>query len=130
MYSLGNAISNQRRDRMRLKTGHTEDGALFCFTFARYSDGTVLLEDVDLLPIWADRFDSQTTGNRVYQIIPLDVLVMDWKKEFDLADAREAEARNSYARTLAITGEGLEQIRRYLQSDENFYAEIRKAATV
>lgn len=42
----------------------------------------------------------------------------------------EAEARNSYARTLAITGEGLEQIRRYLQSDENFYAEIRKAATV
>lgn len=115
---------------MRLKTGHTEDGALFCFTFARYSDGTVLLEDVDLLPIWADRFDSQTTGNRVYQIIPLDVLVMDWKKEFDLADAREAEARNSYARTLAITGEGLEQIRRYLQNDENFYAEIRKAATV
>ena len=42
----------------------------------------------------------------------------------------EAETRNSYACTLAITGEGLEQIRRYLQSDENFYAEIRKAATV
>lgn len=128
VYSLGNAISNQRRDRMRLKTGHTEDGALFRFTFAKYSDGTVLLEDADLLPIWADMFVSQTTGKRVYQIIPLDVLIMDWKKEFGLTDAREAEARNSYARTLAITGEGMEQIRRYLHSDENSYPIAIKAA--
>ena len=41
---MGNAVSNQRRERASIKTGHTEDGVLFSITFAKYSDGTVLLE--------------------------------------------------------------------------------------
>ena len=46
LYSMGNAISNQRRHLMNLNTGHTEDGVLFSFTFAEYSDGTVRLDSV------------------------------------------------------------------------------------
>ena len=43
LYSMGNAVSNQRKEEMQQSepTGHTEDGVLFCVTFAKYSDGSV-----------------------------------------------------------------------------------------
>ena len=44
IYSTGNAISNQRREYMNLNTGHTEDGVIVELSFAKYSEGTVLLE--------------------------------------------------------------------------------------
>ena len=34
LYSMGNAVSNQRKERASIKTGHTEDGVLFSITFA------------------------------------------------------------------------------------------------
>ncbi len=121
VYSLGNAVSNQRKEYMNLKTGHTEDGAVFEFTFAKYSDGKVVLESADLLPVWVNMFNSQRTGTRVYQIIPLDSDKPDWKTAFDLTDTSEAKARESLERTQKIVGEGLKEVQDYLGSDENAY---------
>ena len=56
IYSVGNAISNQRIVEMRLKTGHTEDGVLFSVTFERDPEsGKVSLSAVDVMPTWVDR---------------------------------------------------------------------------
>lgn len=121
LYSMGNAVSNQRRERMDLKTGHTEDGVLFQFTFAKYSDGTVVLENADILPTWVNMFTSKATGKKVYQIIPLDTEKEDWKEAFDLTDNSEAKAKESLERTQKIVGDGLKKVQDYLSSDENAY---------
>ncbi len=43
IYSLGNAISDQRKERMEsCTTGHTEDGMLFYYTFQKMSDGKTI----------------------------------------------------------------------------------------
>lgn len=114
IYSLGNIVSNQRREHMNLKTGHTEDGILFTFTFAKYSDGTVILEDVQLLPTWVDLHWDATAGKNIYSILPLDTQIEDWQTQFALDNNRAAMAQASYNRTMAIVGAGLTQVQTYL----------------
>ena len=115
LYSLGNAVSNQRRERMNLNTGHTEDGMLFSYTFSKYSDGTVVLKDVNVLPAWVNLFTSKETGRKVYQIIPLDDTIKDnWKVKFNLSDKASDEVAKSYTRTMDIVGEGLNEVKDYL----------------
>ena len=114
LYSTGNALSNQRREHMNLKTGHTEDGIFFTFSFAKYSDGTVRLENVDVLPLWINLYYSSATKRNVYDILPLDSGVEDWKTQMDLTDASLAKAKASYDRTMAIVGAGLQEVQEYL----------------
>jgi poly-gamma-glutamate synthesis protein (capsule biosynthesis protein) len=118
LYSTGNALSNQRRTEMRLDTGHTEDGVLFNFTFAKYSDGTVRVEDASVIPTWVNKYKSNSTGKNVYEIYPLDDQIEDWKTQMNLSDSTEEKARASYARTMKILGEGMEQIDEYLEGLE------------
>ena len=115
LYSTGNALSNQRIDQMQdEKSGHTEDGIFFSFTFVKYSDGTVRVEAVEILPLWVNLYTSRTTGKLVYDILPLDKSVEDWKTAYTLSDATLAKAQASYDRTMAIVGAGLESINAYL----------------
>ena len=108
LYSMGNAISNQRRDLMNLNTGHTEDGVLFSFTFAEYSDGTVRLDSVELLPTWV------WMGSNSYRIIPLDTNVADWGTAFNLGSDGVASAKASYDRTMKLVAEGIQESNDYL----------------
>ena len=126
LYSMGNAVSNQRKERASIKTGHTEDGVLFSITFAKYSDGTVLLESTDILPTWVNMFTSKATGKLVYQIIPLDKNVADWKTEFDLTDTSLGNAEKSYDRTIKIVGDGLDKVKEYLKV-HSVYPAVPKA---
>ena len=111
LYSMGNAVSNQRIGEMSLKTGHTEDGVLFSVTFTKYSDGTVILSDADLLPTWVD---LRSSPKKTYAILPLDKQIEDWKSQFSLTDATLEKAQKSYDRTMAIVGEGMTQVDTYL----------------
>ncbi|MGM9549209.1 MAG: CapA family protein [Faecousia sp.] len=118
IYSLGNAVSNQRLGNLsQISTAHTEDGVLFSVTFEKYSDGTVYLQSVDLLPFWVNmRTDG---GKRQYPILPLDKESEDqWAEKFDLTDGMLTSARNSYERTMAIVGEGMEECRAYLEQQK------------
>ena len=108
LYSMGNAISNQRRTLMNLNTGHTEDGVLFSFTFAEYSDGTVRLDSVELLPTWV------WMGSSSYRIIPLDTEVADWGSAFNLGSDGVASAKASYDRTMKLVAEGIQESNDYL----------------
>ncbi len=116
LYSTGNFLSNQRRNLMDLKTGNTEDGIVFSFSFTKYSDGTVALEEADVLPTWI--YLHKENGKNVYSILPLDQSIEDWKTTFTLNDANLTHAEESYERTMSLVGEGLTEIKTYLQEEK------------
>jgi len=111
LYSMGNAVSNQRLERIPSGKGYTEDGLLFQVTFSKYSDGTVLLESADILPTWVNLTTGAESGKTAYEIIPLDKSVEDWKTAFTLTEKEFTQAERSYERTMSIVGEGLEKVR-------------------
>lgn len=112
LYSMGNSVSNQRAERMNLKTGHTEDGLLLSLRYVRYSDGTVLLEQVQILPTWVELCIED--NRRYYTILPLDDTLEDWQSAFSLSDSDTKKAHASYERTMDIVGSGLEAVNAYL----------------
>ena len=131
IYSLGNAVSNQRTGISDLfPAGYTEDGVLFNVTFCKYSDGTVYLQDVDVIPTWVD---LRTTNGRYYFILPLDGSKMDqWQSQLDLSDVGLGAATRSYNRTMGIVGEGLNLAKQYLADaqelrDANYLAALYDA---
>lgn len=107
LYSMGNAVSNIRKSTTR--PVHTEDGMLFSFTLAKYSDGSVVLESVDVLPTWVNRLENPDS----FPIIPLDTRVTDWQAAFDLDDDTLPQALNSLARSEEILREGLDGANAY-----------------
>lgn len=113
LYSTGNAVSNQRIAEMNLKTGHTEDALLFTAEFCKYSDGTVCLQDVDLLPCWVDM--TYAAGRKEYHILPLDPATRDqWKELYTLDSGTISNAEKSYERTAELTDAGMTQAKQYL----------------
>ena len=100
---------------------------LFNVTFCKYSDGTVYLQDVDVIPTWVD---LRTTSGRYYHILPLDGSRQEqWQEELDLSDVGLAAATRSYNRTMGIVGEGLNLAKQYLaDAQENRDANYLAAA--
>ena len=129
IYSLGNAVSNQRIAEMKLKTGHTEDGVLFAVTFEKYSDGTVYLASAEVLPTWVNL--SSVNGKLEYNILPLEDAKRDeWKEAFNLTDSLYQNCVDSYDRTMNIVGSGMERVQSWLaqqkqQRDDDYLAQVR-----
>ena len=120
LYSLGNAVSNQRRHLMRLNTGHTEDGVLFTVTFEKYTDGTVKLSDCNILPTWVHLYEN-TDGKNEYNILPIDPENREqWKELFGISDAICAQLQNSWDRTMNIVGDGLTRCQDYLMQQQAY----------
>lgn len=108
VYSMGNAVSNQRKNIMteEAPNGHTEDGMIFTYKVEKWNDGTYTISDVDILPTWV--YMHPENGKRIYEIIPLDVNDPDWTR---FGSANAADLKASYNRTMAIVGEGLNAYR-------------------
>ena len=121
IYSLGNAVSNQRLGNLSsVDTAHTEDGALFGVTFAKYSDGTVIVQSVELTPIWVNLYKEN--GKRVYEIVPLDKSISDWKGTFNMTTDQYNQAKASYDRTMEIVGEGLAEVQAWCLANQQAVA--------
>lgn len=102
IYSLGNAVSNQRMNFMDRKTGHTEDGVLFKFTITKKGDEKAFVSGSSYLPTWVN---MRTEGNkRLYEIIPLDK-EKGWNNYFK-TQVEIDSASGSYERSRAILEEG------------------------
>ena len=110
IYSVGNAISNQRRTNISsAPNGHTEDSMIFGVTFEKWNDGSVKIREVDILPIWVCKEWTEKKGNSYY-ILPLE-LESDWER-FDIISGKYLDG--SYKRTMEIVGEGLNAAREAL----------------
>ena len=66
------------------------------------------------MPLWVNMHSS--TGKTVYDILPLDKDVADWKAAYNLTSNTLTKANDSYERTMKIIGAGLEKIQTYLDS--------------
>ena len=115
LYSMGNAVSNQRKEEMQQSepTGHTEDGVLFCVTFAKYSDGSVFVDSAELIPTWVNMHAN--SGSTEYNILPLEEsTAAQWQAQFGLTDTQLANAKASFDRTQALVLPGMEKVQNYL----------------
>ena len=128
IYSMGNAVSNQRHGNIpACSTAHTEDGILFEITFEKYSDGNVYIQSADILPTWVNmHYDN---GGREYNILPLDGEDEgQWQEKFGLSDTELGAAQRSWARTMKIVEKGLVEIRDFLAQEkadrEQYYLEL------
>ena len=110
LYSIGNCLSNQRRESLTdvANENYTEDGAIFGVEFEKWNDGTVKISAIDLLPTWVYR--SESGGRRVYSVIPLDTTVEDWS----IYGVPMSRLRSSYQQTMSILGEGINACREAL----------------
>ncbi|MBR7070607.1 MAG: CapA family protein [Clostridia bacterium] len=106
LYSMGNSVSNQRREELGnlSPNGHTEDGVLFSYTFDRYSDGKTVLSAVDAIPTWVDKYRGGSGWQ--YKIIPLES-PNDGSQKYGLSGSSAQKAAESYARTKGLLAEGL-----------------------
>lgn len=109
LYSMGNSISNIRGSKYPKET---EDGMLFSVTFAKYSDGTVVLESTDVLPTWVNRYVENDVSK--YKVLTMDRADKDnWQEKMSLTEELLSACQASYDRTMAIVGEGLETANAY-----------------
>ncbi len=118
LYSMGNSLSNQQQSEMNHSTAHTEDGLLFSVTFCKYTDGTVLVEAVEILPTWVYRYSDKSVAAARwpygYYILPLDKQIEDWQTQFGISESVCKMAEASYDRTMALVGSGLAEVNEYL----------------
>ena len=115
LYSMGNAVSNQRKEELPKDepTGHTEDGVLFCVTYTKYSDGSVYTDSVELIPTWVNM--NSNTGKKEYNIVPLEETLMpQWQTLYQLTDSQLSGAKASFDRTQAIVSPGMAKIQNAL----------------
>ena len=114
IYSLGNAVSNQRTGvSNQFPPGYTEDGVMFTVSFEKYSDGKVYVSGTDVIPTWVNMHSNN--GSREYNILPLiKENEAQWQESYGLTDHQFASCQKSYDRTMGIVGEGLEACRTYL----------------
>ena len=128
IYSLGNAVSNQRTGVSdKFPAGYTEDGAFFTVTFEKYSDGTVYLAETNVIPTWVNMHSND--GKKEYNILPLDKDQEDqWQTLFNLTDHNLSSCRKSYDRTMGLVSEGLAQCQEYLAAQktarEQYYYDL------
>ena len=110
IYSMGNAISNQRQEIMNPEctTGHTEDGMLLSYKFDKYSDGSVVLSSVDIVPTWVNKYSGGS--GYLYTIIPLET--KDDGSKYGLSGTPLTKSQNSFERTKQIVGAGLTEIQK------------------
>ncbi len=101
IYSLGNAVSNQRRELMKNSApkGHTEDGVMFSYKLKK-SNGVVSVVEVDIIPTWVYKY---TSNGYKYTVYPIEDLQTATAKYSSLA----SKLTESYNRTKAIVEKGL-----------------------
>ncbi len=114
LYSMGNFLSNQRKEYMGLKTGHTEDGLIFEMTFSKYSDGTVTFDSVDVTPTWVHLHNENS--KKVHSVVPLSENPDAEKLGLNKTTNGLKQAKESYERTIDLVKEGIDECNAYLET--------------
>lgn len=115
VYSLGNHLSNQYRERMgdTEPTGHTEDGLMIELVLEKIEDQSVSLADVEFIPTWVYRTpDVGEDENPEFFILPLNN-PQELLEQVNLPNL-EADIEESLNRTNEIIGNGTKKVKNAL----------------
>lgn len=116
LYSAGTFLSNLRATNISMTGGQSEDSVLFSFTFGKYSNGKVYLDDINLLPAWV--LIRGSGDDRSYHVLPLNYEAGDWKTIFSINDEQVENAKTSYNRTMAQLGNQHIQVEEAVKADK------------
>lgn len=73
VYSLGNFISNQRRETLGDDYKRTEDGAMVEFEIEKQLDsGKTTIKEINYIPTWVYKSNENQGGKYEYHIIPIE----------------------------------------------------------
>ena len=109
-YAIGNHLSNQRREYISpCPEGHSEDGMMISMDIERDEKGKVSLTRADFIPTWV-YYDG--SSEPLYYILPLDH-PENLESKTGLSGV-SASAKASIERTKAITGDGIEKVKKAL----------------
>ncbi|MDO4545329.1 MAG: CapA family protein [Bacillota bacterium] len=104
-FSVGNQLSNQRREFVSLSTGHTEDGLIVSLEITKDKKGDVSLTGAECVPTWVYKSNSGPT----YYVLPLND--MGNLESVTGLSGINSQVQSSYDRTNAIIGEGMEKVK-------------------
>ena len=96
LYSMGNMVSNQRREYFPSSRGYTEDAIFVYTTFERDNDGRVTLTKVDYTPLWMNKYSAN--GRQNYRLEPCsgDSLTASQQSSKNRTDGLVAEGFRAY----------------------------------
>ena len=104
-FSVGNQLSNQRREYVSLSSGHTEDGLIVNLQITKNKKGKVSLSGVEYIPTWVYKGSSGPT----YYVLPLND-IENLENTTGLSGVASS-AQKSADRTYGIIGEGIEKVK-------------------
>lgn len=118
LYSMGNALSNQRLEELKAECpgGQTEDGVLFYYTFTKFGDGRVELTSTDIIPTWVKKTGQRYNAD--YTIYPLEN--PQAVSSLGLDSQNRENALKSYERTKATVGARLSDCQQKLGCKKRF----------
>ena len=116
LYSMGNAVSNIVHSSTR--PAECEDGMIFTVRFAKYSDGSVIVESADVIPYYVNRRPNGDRSEYAYPLIPLTLPKDQWKEAYGLTDEWFAKCEASLSRTEAIMRQGLDASNAFLKQQQ------------
>lgn len=97
LYSLGNFISNQRREIINNK--YTEDGIIVNISLEKLPGGGAKVKSVNFIPTWVSR--KQVDENKYsYTILPLNEVAETSSSEIPLEQEELSKAIDSYEETI------------------------------
>lgn len=118
VYSLGNAVSNQRRELISsCRTGHTEDGLIFTYKLDKYSDGAIVISSVDAIPTWVNKY--QGGSGYLYTIYPLENENYGSEK-YKFSGSLLNDTTESFKRTKEIISQGLSACQEHFGCEKRF----------
>ena len=100
VYSLGNFISNQRRETLGDEFKRTEDGAMVKIELEKNleTDDTYI-RDIDYIPTWVSKNETEVDGKYDYRIIPIKQFLEEEASFEDTKDIDENRLKESLEAT-------------------------------
>lgn len=101
IYSMGNFISNQRRETISNSRGkYTEDGVIITLELLKNKvSGTTTINDVDFIPTWVHRYWEN--GELIYKIVPTNDYIGETSTDGDeLSQTVLSKIKKSYEQTM------------------------------
>ncbi|MBS4538271.1 CapA family protein [Clostridium sp. D2Q-11] len=102
IYSMGNFISNQRRETLpsTMNNIYTEDGVIVNIDFKKNLDTEeVIIDKVNYIPTWVHKYSA--AGKNEFRILP----VPDYVENEELSSVVRDKLRNSYTHTMELMEE-------------------------
>ena len=96
-YSLGNFISNQRRETLGDNYKATEDGVMVSFNIQKnFTKNETIIQEINTIPTWVHRFKTLNKSTYSYEILPIESYL---SRNPDLNASLKKRLNNSYDST-------------------------------